>query len=166
MITIISGTNRQNSRTLQLATIYHQLFKAYTDQVHLISLENKNVWERSADLLHMEQEYLIPSEKFVFIMPEYNASFPGILKLLLDNSDIKQCWWHKKAMLTGLSDGRAGNLRGLEHMTSIMHYMRMHVLHNKLPLSRIKEEMTPEGTLVHEQTETIIKQQIEQFIKF
>lgn len=166
MITIISGTNRRDSRTLKLATIYYQLLSERTDNVHLVSLENKNVWERSADLLQMEEQYLIPSEKFVFIMPEYNASFPGILKLLLDNSDIKKCWWNKKAMLTGLSDGRAGNLRGLEHMTSIMHYMRMHVLHNKLPLSRIKEEMTPEGVLVHEQTEKAIQQQIDEFIKF
>src|SRR5690606_37889552 len=126
MISIISGTNRNDSMTLRVAQLYHKMFSDKTDNVHLLSLEGKNVWERSADLLQIEQDLLIPSEKFVFVMPEYNGSFPGILKLMMDNSDIKKCWWYKKIMMVGVADGRAGNLRGMEHMTNILHYLRMH----------------------------------------
>ena len=84
----------------------------------------------------------------------------------MDNSDIKQCWWFKKAMLVGISDGRAGNLRGLEHMTSILHYMKVNVLYNKIPLSRIKDEIDNEGMPKKEDTLTTITQQIEEFIRF
>lgn len=114
----------------------------------------------------LEEKYLIPAEKIVFIMPEYNASFPGILKVMLDNSDIKKCWWYKKAMLVGLSDGRAGNLRGVEHMTSILHYLKVHVLYNKLLLSRISEEIDVDGNVLKPATAQAIEQQIEEFIKF
>ena len=99
-------------------------------------------------------------------MPEYNASFPGILKLMMDNSDIKKCWWFKKAALVGLSDGRAGNLRGLEHMTAILHYMKVNVLYNKLTLSRINEEINSKGELMKPETEDLINLQIEEFLKF
>jgi NAD(P)H-dependent FMN reductase len=111
-------------------------------------------------------QFFIPSEKFLIIMPEYNGSFPGILKTMLDNTDIKRCWWHKKAALTGVAEGRAGNLRGMEHMTNILHYLKMHVLYNKLPISRINEEMDAAGNLLVEDTKAVIAQQVAEFIKF
>ena len=166
MITVISGTNRSDSMTLRVANLYCQLLSEKVSDVKLLSLEDKQVWERGPEMIELEKEYLIPAEKFIIIMPEYNASFPGILKLMMDNSDIKKCWWHKKAALAGVSDGRAGNLRGIEHMTSILHYMKVNVLYNKVLLSRINEEIDSNGTLLKKDTEVMIKQQVEDFIKF
>lgn len=99
-------------------------------------------------------------------MPEYNASFPGILKVMMDNSNIKKCWWYKKAMLVGVSDGRAGNLRGIEHMTSILHYMKVHVLYNKVLLSKVNDEIDANGNLKNTATARLIEQQIDEFINF
>ncbi len=166
MITIIAGTNRPDSKTLLIANYYYDWLKAQSLDVHLLSLEHKQVWERGASMLALEKEFLIPAQKFVFIMPEYNASFPGILKLMIDNSDIKKCWWYKKAALVGISDGRAGNLRGLEHMTAILHYMKVNVLYNKLVLSRINDEIDTTGKLIKPETEEVIDIQLSEFIKF
>jgi len=166
MTTIIAGTNRNDSMTLRMATLYFDILTELGENVKLLSLEGKEVWERGASMLALEEEYLIPAEKFIFIMPEYNASFPGILKVMMDNTDIKKVWWHKKALLTGLSDGRAGNLRGIEHMTSILHYLKVNVHYNKLVLSRIKEEMGKDGSIMKPETDINIRQQIADFIKF
>lgn len=166
MITIISGTNRKGSMTLKVAKLYHRIMAARTNDAHLLTLEGLNVWERNPQLLKIEEQLLIPSEKFVFIMPEYNGSFPGILKLLIDNSDIRRCWWHKKAAMVGVADGRGGNLRGIEHMTNILHYMKMNVLYNKLPLSRINDEIDAHGKFIKPDTEQVITQQIDEFLKY
>ncbi len=166
MITIISGTNRHDSMTLRLANLYFKLLSERAENVQLLSLENKQVWERGPEMLELEKNLLIPAQKFVFIMPEYNASFPGILKLMLDNSDVKKCWWYKKAILVGISDGRAGNLRGIEHMTAILHYLKVHVHYNKMLISKVNEEMNKEGALLKPETEKVINQQIEEFLKF
>ena len=166
MITIISGTNRADSMTLRTAQLYYKLLCDKSQDVHLLSLENKQVWERGLAMIALENQYLVPAQKFIFIMPEYNASFPGILKLLLDNSDIKKCWWYKKAALVGISDGRAGNLRGVEHMTAILHYMKVNVLYNKLLLSRINEEVNSSGELLKKDTARAIEQQIDDFLQF
>lgn len=166
MITVIAGTNRKDSMTLKVATLYHRLLSAKYDNVQLLNLEGKAVWERGDEMKQMEQDMLIPTEKFVLVMPEYNGSFPGILKLMMDNSDIRKVWWYKKAMLVGVADGRAGNLRGLDHMTNILHYLRMHILYNKIPISRINEEIGENGEVLKPATLQAIETQIDEFLKF
>lgn len=167
MITVISGTNRKDSMTLRVAALYTKTIRKYYDGgVHLLSLEGINVWERSDKLKEIEERLFKPSDKFAIVMPEYNGSFPGILKTMIDNTDIKNCWWYKKAMMTGVADGRAGNLRGMEHMTGILNYLKMTVLPNKIPLSRINEEIDLEGNLLKEDTVKVIEQQIQEFVNF
>ena len=166
MITIIAGTNRPDSMTLRTANLYQHLFALRAEESQVLSLENKQVWERGAAMLAIEQQYLIPAQKFVFVMPEYNASFPGILKVMMDNSDIKKCWWFKKAMLVGISDGRAGNVRGIEHMTAILNYLKVNVLYNKLILSKINDEIDKAGQVLKPATLGLIEQQVEAFLTF
>jgi NAD(P)H-dependent FMN reductase len=98
-------------------------------------------------------------------MPEYNGSFPGIFKLMMDISDITRCWFHKKVMLVGVANGRAGNLRGLDNMTNMCHYMKMNVLPNKLPISSVSNELKDER-FYQETTLNAIRNQIRQFIEF
>jgi chromate reductase, NAD(P)H dehydrogenase (quinone) len=166
LITIISGTNRKGSISLKVAKIYEAVLKSQSISTNLLSLEQKEVWRRGEEMLEIESQLLIPAEKFIFVMPEYNASFPGILKVMMDNCDIKKVWWHKKALLTGLSEGRAGNIRGIEHMTSILNYLKVNVHYNKMLLSKIKEEIDGEGNLIKPDTMAAIETQVAQFISF
>lgn len=166
MITIISGTNRLNSRTRKVAQYYYDYLAEKEQEVKLLSLEVLKTFGRNEHLVQLEAEFLIPAEKFIFIMPEYNGSFPGVLKTLLDQTDIRKCWWHKKALLVGLADGRGGNLRGIEHMTNILHYLKMNVHYDKLPISRINEEMDEWGRFFHELTRNAIGDQLDSFIRY
>src|SRR5690606_3277505 len=166
MITIISGTNRKDSRTLQVSRHYHQEISRHDADTALISLEDVPVTGRQPSYLEIEERLLIPAEKFVFVMPEYNGSFPGVLKALMDQSDIRKCWWRKKALLVGLADGRGGNLRGIEHMTNILHYLKMNVYYNKLPLPRINEELDPDGIFLNSFTLRAVSEQSEGFLGY
>src|SRR5882724_1574969 len=109
MITIIIGTNRPDSNTGKVAAQYLQLLSGKGIKARLLSLEGLNVHERNLDIEQLEKDFLIPSDKFIFISPEYNGSIPGVLKALIDATDIKKVWPGKKALLTGISTGRAGN---------------------------------------------------------
>lgn len=152
--------------TLKVARFYYQVISEKTAGTTLLSLENLPVSERNETLINIEKNLLIPSDKFIFLMPEYNGSFPGILKLLIDNSDIRKCWWHKKIALVGIADGRGGNLRGIEHMTNILHYLKMNVFYNKMPISRIHEEMNGEGRWLKPVTEKAVREQIDGFLEY
>ncbi len=167
MTTIIAGTDRKDSMTLRVAQYYRALLlQKGVDPVELLSLEGIGAEDRSQNFLEVEERILIPTERFVLVMPEYNGSFPGILKLLIDQSDIKRVWWHKKAMLVGLADGRAGNLRGLDHMTNILNYLKVQVFWNKVPISKIGEEVDMTGDLIKEGTRKAVEEQVMGFLSF
>ncbi|MBZ5856699.1 NADPH-dependent FMN reductase [Flavihumibacter profundi] len=166
MYTIISGTNRTGSNTLKIAAQYKTLLEGKGILTRLVSLENLEVSTRSAGIRALEDETLVPSEKFIFISPEYNGSIPGVLKSLFDNSDIEKAWWGKKALLTGVSTGRAGNLRGMEHLTGILNYMKIVVHPNKLPISVVNVLLNLDGSIKDEPTLKAIDQQLNEFIAF
>ncbi len=165
MYTIISATNRAGSNSLKVSKQYQTFFKEQGVEAQLLSLEDLNSLRRDDDFNALESTYLIPATKFIFVMPEYNGSFPGIFKLLMDISDIQNCWYHKKVMLVGVANGRAGNLRGIDNMTNMCHYMKMNVFFNKLPLSSISAELA-DDVFSREATINSIKAQIEGFINF
>lgn len=91
------------------------------------------------------------ADKLVFVIPEYNGSYPGILKLFLDGMPPRLLR-DKKAGIIGVSDGRAGNLRGQEHLTGVLHYLKVHVHYAKPKLSSIEEALGKNGEITRDET--------------
>lgn len=166
MITIIAGTDRKGSKTLQVAQYYDQLLSELNVPHNLLSLENVKFSKRDQSLINLEQQLLIPTQRFIFVIPEYNGSYPGVLKFFIDHSDIRKVWHHKKAMITGIADGRAGNIRGLDHLTNVLNYLKINVFHNKIPISKINEEINDLGEWTNELTPSLLKQQLNDFLAF
>ena len=166
MYTIISGTNRQDSQTRKVAEQYRQLLEAREIHPAFISLEDVEVSKRNPRFEELEAKFLIPSEKIIFISPEYNGSIPGVLKSLIDISNIEKVWWGKKALLVGISTGRAGNLRGMEHLTGILHYVKVIVHPNKLPISVVDKLINKSGHITDHPTLAAINTQLQEFIEF
>ncbi len=166
MYTIISGTNRPDSNTLKIAREYRKLLLQKGQEAHLLSLEGLDVLMPNPVFAEVERELLIPIPKFIFISPEYNGSIPGVLKAMFDISDIQKSWWNKRALMTGVSTGRAGNLRGMEHLTGILNFMKVTVHHNKLPISVVNTLLNPAGEITDARTLDAINSQLDEFIKF
>lgn len=161
--TVISGTNRAGSHTEKVAKLYVDILKSKGVYAKLFSLKKVNPLQRNDDVKKIEQDILNPTTKFIFIIPEYNGSYPGVLKTLIDNSDIRKAWHYKKALLTGVATGRAGNLRGMDHLADTLQYLKMTVHYNKLPISKIDQLLDEEGQL-DKDTLRAINQQLDEFI--
>jgi chromate reductase, NAD(P)H dehydrogenase (quinone) len=166
MYTIISGTNRKGSNTRKVAEQYRDMLLAKGVQATLVSLEGIDLNRKTKEFEQLEREVLIPSQKFIFVLPEYNGSFPGSLKVMIDLSDIRKAWWGKKALLTGVSTGRAGNLRGMEHLTGSLNYLKVVVHPNKLPISSVDKLLNGEGYISDKSTLDAINIQLDEFIRF
>lgn len=172
MITIISATNRPNSNTLKIAKNYAQLMEKQGVESKIFSLERlpkdfiaTDLYNsRSENFQQLLDEYIVPAKKLVFIVPEYNGSFPGILKTFIDaiHPDINR---GKMVALVGVSSGRAGNLRGLDHLSGILHYLGIHILPNKQPISSVLTLLDEDGTLKDENTIKVLEKQIGEFLK-
>ena len=180
MITVISGTNRKASETEKVAAYIVDRLRSETDEkVSFLSLThlpedliNEEMYTsagQSRRIGFLQDEIILPADKFWFIFPEYNGGIPGILKLFIDAlsvRDLKETFYGKKACLTGVSSGRAGNLRGMDHLTNILNYLQVVVLPNRLPISSIGALKDEEGALADQLTLEVISQQISEFLSF
>ncbi len=180
MITIIAGTNRPNSDTFAVAKYYQeQLSQLVEEPVNLLSLTElpKDMFNpamytaegQSRQLMDLQDLVMIPAQRFVFVSPEYNGSFPGILKFFLDACSIREIgptYRGKKAVLVGVASGRAGNLRGMEHLTGILNYLGIAVLPLKLPISQIGKLRDENGQLTDQATREAIGDQLQKFLAF
>jgi chromate reductase len=151
MILVISGTNRQNSKTKIVADhVYDYLRNNSEEEVRFLDLQDvplemfrEDFYDSKSmpeDLIRMQDELLIPATSWIIITPEYNGSFPGIFKSFIDAVSVrkyKQTFAYKKAALIGLSDGRAGNIRGMDHLTGFLNYLKFTVFFDKLPISNV-----------------------------
>jgi NAD(P)H-dependent FMN reductase len=175
MLTIFHGTARPNSQSRKIANIYDRILGEKNVPHTFFTLENiepkifsdvYNTIPKNPQLINIENQILGPTEKYIFIIPEYNGSFPGMLKGFIDACDVKKCYHNKKGCLVGVSDGRAGNLRGMEHMTNILNHLRMNILHLKLPLSLIDDQLDANEQLTNPEYLKMINTQIDLFLNF
>jgi NAD(P)H-dependent FMN reductase len=151
MITVVSSTNRKKSVTLKLAQFYRDILLQEGAQAQLIDLtllpedfvfsalyENRSKNEQFNTFI----EKVNTSEKFLFIVPEYNGSFPGVLKAFIDGLEFPSAFRGKKCAMVGISSGSQGASLAMSHLTDILNYLGMHVLATKPRLADIDNLFT------------------------
>jgi chromate reductase len=180
MLTIVSGTNRKNSVALRLSQAIEQMYRQRGQDVQLLALESiphdyffAEMYENPSALPLFLQEiqdtFLRPVNKFHFVLPEYNGGMPGALKLFIDAvsvRDLEGTFHGKKAVLTGLSAGRAGNLRGMDHLAGVLNYLQVTVMPLQQPVSGIKKLLDEAGNPIDAATLAALEKQVERFIAF
>lgn len=173
MVTIISSTNRPGSHTLKLAAHYQQKLSEKGVEAGIFSLSDlpanviqTDLYGKRSPEFEPIQDLINRTDKFIFIIPEYNGSFPGVLKVLMDACDFPASFYDKKAALVGLSSGKYGNIRGIDHFTGVCHYMHLNIMSLKIHIASINKEMDKEGNLLNADTLKFTNEQIDKFIKF
>ncbi|MES2838195.1 MAG: NAD(P)H-dependent oxidoreductase [Bacteroidota bacterium] len=172
MISIINATNRPGNRTQLFTQLYFERLQekgvlaqyASLEQLNTIRLDDLFELKNHSSFKDFTSKYIKDVNKIVIISPEYNGSYTGILKLLIDNSEY-QLFKNKKIALIGTSTGRAGNLRGLDHLTNIFHYLEAQVLHLKIPISSINQFINNEK-VTDKSIKDLFDKQIDLFLEF
>src|SRR3954462_10649172 len=92
-IVVLSCTNRPDSNTLKVSKIYQKMLLDKNKEAVILDFcqlpQNiafaETFGKRSEEYAKIIEEYVSSSRKFIFVMPEYNGSFPGILKTFIDS---------------------------------------------------------------------------------
>ncbi|HVV56262.1 MAG TPA: NAD(P)H-dependent oxidoreductase [Mucilaginibacter sp.] len=173
MITIISSTNRPGSSTLKVARYYQQQLKEKGIEAGILSLADlppnliqTDLYGSRSAAFEPIQQIVTRTEKFLFIIPEYNGGFPGVLKVFIDACSFPESFYEKKAALVGISSGKYGNVRGVDHFTGVCHYIHLNVMSLKIHIASIHKELDPNGNLFKEDTVRYVNEQIEKLIQF
>ena len=173
MITIIVGTNRKDSVSQHVAN-------QYSETLQDMGMENKilNLRELPTDFIYSAlyenvgkneqfnqiRIWMNQSEKFVFVIPEYNGSFPGVLKAFLDGLD-RAAFEDKKCALVGISAGDQGAGLALSHFTDILNYCGTNVLAYRLRIAKIGDVMS-DNKISDQLYISKIRKQADKLIKF
>ena len=173
-IIIISGTNRDEALSPTVANTYAELAKEAGIEAEIIDLRHlphdfiiSALYDQAGKNPEFNKlrEKMTEANKFVFIVPEYNGSFPGVLKAFIDGLDYPDTFSNKKAAMLGVSAGLLGSSHAMSHLTDILNYCGTHVLARKPRLTQISRYLD-NGKVVHEPYIDQIKKQIEELNNF
>jgi len=90
------------------------------------------------------------SHALVLVVPEYNHSFPGELKLLLDS--LWDDYVGKAVGLVGVSAGTLGAARVVDHIKPVLIELKLHPVKENVHISKVKEAISDDGTFADEKT--------------
>ncbi|MFT7153186.1 MAG: chromate reductase [Alteromonas macleodii] len=173
MISIICTTNRTDSNSLKLSQVYEQQLTDIGETCQILDLrtvpaqwiQDSSYGDNIPEFDELTEKYIRSVSKLIFVTPEYNGSFPGYIKFFMDACNYGD-FAHKKVALVGLASGRSGNLRGLDHLTGIFHYLDTDVYKKKIYLSEVHLLMPQDGTLTNEICLKEIEGQLNGFLEF
>jgi len=175
MIRIIVGTNRKKAVSSTIALLYQEILEEMGEESRILTLQDlpkdfleAALYENSGKHQAFNDQFLTEIEqgqKFVFIVPEYNGSFPGVLKCFIDALSYPNSFKGKKCAIVGLSSGGQGGGLALSHLTDIFNYLGMHVLPIKPKLARIESFMS-QGKLTNDLYNQLLRDQAKQIIAF
>lgn len=172
MIYIISGTNRKQSRTLQVAQIVRSLFQENGAESELIDLSELPFEELPAvnygkELPPVFQniiQKLNKADALYVVTPEYNGSMPGALKYFIDHFSYPETFEYRPVAFTGLG-GRWGGLRPVEHLQQVFNYRNGFVFPQRVFISNVWD-ILKNGSIQDPMITTLLKSQVEGFVKF
>ena len=170
-IGIIIGTNRADSVSEEIAEYYSKRLSEKhisNDILDLKTLPKGFAFSSLYGAVDLEfkyfQEKISSYDKIVFVIPEYNGSFPGVLKTFIDGLDADS-FNKKKVALIGISSGAYGNAVGLSHFSDIMAYLNANVLGLRLKLANILKHFS-NNEFSFDVYANFVNKQIDAFIDF
>lgn len=153
-IAIIIGTNRPNSLSSRIAKFYQNVLEKNGAESILLDLHTlphdftvSAMYHNSGknDQFNELRSIVDKAEKFVFIVPEYNGSYPGVLKAFIDGLPYPNSFTNKKAALVGLSSNMHGATMALSHLNDVFSYLGMNTLALRVKLAQIRNHFSEEG---------------------
>ena len=83
-------------------------------------------------------------EKIIFIIPEWNGTYPYLFKQIIDNSEWPSLLDKKKVLLVGTSNGKFGNVMGINHFEYTLNYVGSKVFSKKVYIPKLSENVENE----------------------
>jgi chromate reductase len=172
-ILIISGTNRPNSNALKVARVLEGLYQREQAAVDLLNLEElpPEVFSpaiyttKPAAMVELQRRVLAASGVHV-VTPEYNGSFPGVLKYFIDLLKFPESFEHKPVAYVGESSGLWGGLRSVEQLQMVFGYRHAHSYPVRVFIPGVNKLFDGVGRLTDGAIEERLGQQVRGFLHY
>ncbi|TVR42520.1 MAG: NADPH-dependent oxidoreductase [Planctomycetota bacterium] len=129
-LAIVIGTNRAGSLSARLAASAAQAYEKLEVSVDLMDLEQvlspdflaPTAYKQPSPAVTAAVDRFLAADGVVFVVPEYNGSYPGALKLFIDMLPYPAGFDNRPCAFIGLAAGRFASLRAVEHFQQVAGY--------------------------------------------
>lgn len=171
-INIFISTDRPNSQSETLAHFLSAKYIKAGVQPQILSVADFPVEEviggkygQTLPKVEAFNRRFLDCDGIVFVVPEYNGSFPGILKLFMDYLPFPNALINTPLCFNGLAAGAFGALRAVEQLQMICNYRNAPMFPERVFIQRLNQTFL-NGEIKDELTRTLLDQQVIGFIKF
>src|SRR5688500_16448480 len=172
-ILIISGTNRPNSNARRVAGILKGHYERLGVTHELLGLEDlpREVFDGSAYATKPPgmvaiQRRVLDAVGLHIVTPEYNGSFPGVLKYFVDMLKFPESFEHKPVAFVGEAAGTWGGLRAVEQLQQIFAYRNAYLYPDRVFIPGINQKIDAEGNITDPALNERLAKQAGGFAKF
>ncbi|MFU8860182.1 MAG: NADPH-dependent FMN reductase [Cyclonatronaceae bacterium] len=172
-IVLFSATDRPNSKALEIAGYLQRKFRNEDVLPEIITLEDYPLASvaggRYGDTIPKVEAFndrILGSDGVVFIVPEYNGSFPGILKMFIDYLPFPRAFKNLPLAFIGEASGAFGGLRAVEQLQQICGYRNALMFPERVFIQRVNQNFSPETGVVDSRTNDFLDSMIRNFVLF
>ncbi|MCH2535636.1 MAG: NAD(P)H-dependent oxidoreductase [Bdellovibrionales bacterium] len=169
---IISGTDRPDSNSLKVSEYIQSIYKKASEEVEIIDVKDLDLNKLEgahygAELPKNMQEALDKinkAEGLIFVVPEYNGSYPGALKLFIDHWSYPQSFEGRPVCFVGIG-GRWGGLRPVEHLQQVFNYRNAYQFPERVFITNVGSTLQ-NGDVSDSMVQGLLEKQVEGFQRF
>lgn len=108
----------------------------------------------------------LAAEGYLFVIPEYNGGFPGILKVFYDYLPFPESFNHKPVSLIGEAAGAFGALRAVEQFEQLLKYRKAYIYPDRMFIQGVNQNFDETTGLKNEKMQELLVNQLSQFPGF
>lgn len=171
-IVVVCGTNRDGALSRLLATETAESYRELGHDVDLLDMNElpneallPTAYKDQADNVKALVARFLKSDGVVFVVPEYNGSYPGVLKLFIDMLPFPEGFDSRPCAFIGLAAGQFKGLRAVEHFQQVAGYRNAHLYPRRLFIGDSFKQFV-DGKLSDDELSTRLREQSEGFAKF
>jgi NAD(P)H-dependent FMN reductase len=165
-IPILLGTKREKRRSISAANFVLEIGKSYGEiETFMVDPKDFNFPGDGSGQEGKDSRYTKITAKadgFFIVSPEYNHSFPGTLKRMLD-SELKN-YIHKPVAFAGVSNGPWGGVRMIEALVNTVREMGMVATFTDVHFPRVQDIFDEKGKLLDEAYTARVKRSFDELI--
>jgi NAD(P)H-dependent FMN reductase len=161
-VAVICGTTRPKRQSIKAARYVAEIGAQRSDtKIIFVDPRQLNLPDDGNDSENRDPKYseiTATADAFFIVTPEYNHSFPGSLKRLLDSEYDN--YFHKPVALAGVSNGPWGGARGIQTLLPSLRTLRMVSIWTTVYFPKVQEIFDENGQIMPGQDE-IYRRQVE-----
>lgn len=150
---ILIGTSRPNNKSTLVARFIKETLSSIDDTNDFVLVDPKDFSfpDDGNDEPNKDPAYgkiVEGADSFIVVVPEYNHSFPGSLKRMLD-SELSH-YIHKPVSIVGVSAGGFGGVRAVQSLVPVLREIGMVTSFTDAYFSKTYEIFDEDGSLKEE----------------